>query len=204
MRRKQFICSTLALLATAAAHAQPAFPTKPIRMIVPFPPGGGTDFLARTVATKLAEATGWTIVADNRAGAGGTIGIAETAKAEPTGYTLVMAQVDNLAVAPLLYKNLSYHPVRDVQPVAQVADFSIIQCRGQQDAAVAGPKGHRGRPGRRGAADHARGTGRAAAGGHCQVARRDHGCQHPARMRHGAGQPPRHGFRFAIVRRCAP
>ena len=72
-----------ALLATSA-QAQ-AYPAKPIRMITPFPPGGGTDYLARTVANKLTEFSKWTVVVDNRAGAGGTIGIAEAAKASALG-----------------------------------------------------------------------------------------------------------------------
>ena len=113
-----------ALLATSA-QAQ-AYPAKPIRMITPFPPGGGTDYLARTVANKLTEFSKWTVVADNRAGAGGTIGIAEAAKASALGYDVVMGQLDNLAVAPLLYKNLPYDVQRDLQPVALVADSPII------------------------------------------------------------------------------
>jgi tripartite-type tricarboxylate transporter receptor subunit TctC len=125
MDRRQLLSAALALSALPPARAQ-AFPSKPIRLIVPFPPGGGTDFIARTVATRLAEITGWTIVPDNKAGAGGTIGIGEAAKAENSGHTLVMAQVDNLAVAPLLYRNLPYHPTRDLQPVANIADFPII------------------------------------------------------------------------------
>lgn len=71
---------------TAAPAAAGAYPTKPIRMIVPFPPGGGTDILARLVSAKLAEANKWTVVADNKPGAGGTIGIGEAVKAAPTGY----------------------------------------------------------------------------------------------------------------------
>ncbi len=113
-----------ALLATSA-QAQ-AYPAKPIRMITPFPPGGGTDYLARTVANKLTEFSKWTVVVDNRAGAGGTIGIAEAAKASALGYDVVMGQLDNLAVAPLHYKNLTYDVQRDLQPVALVADSPII------------------------------------------------------------------------------
>jgi tripartite-type tricarboxylate transporter receptor subunit TctC len=97
--------------ATVASQAQtPAYPAKPIRMIVPFPPGGGTDILARLVAQKLTETVHWTVVPDNRAGAGGTIGIAEAARSAPTGYDIVMGQKDNMVVAPWLYKNLSYNP----------------------------------------------------------------------------------------------
>ncbi len=102
------------------------WPTRPIRLIVPFPPGGGTDFLSRTVAVKVAEATGWSVVPDNRAGAGGTIGLGEAAKAETSGHTMVMAQLDNLVIAPQFYRNLPYDPLRDFTPVALVGDSPIL------------------------------------------------------------------------------
>ncbi len=110
---------------TTGAHAQ-AYPAKPVRMIVPFPPGGGTDILARLVAQKLTEANHWTVVPDNRGGAGGTIGIAEAARAAPTGYDIVMGQKDNMVVAPWLYKNLSYNPVKDFTAVAHVAYTPVV------------------------------------------------------------------------------
>ncbi|HVR49346.1 MAG TPA: tripartite tricarboxylate transporter substrate binding protein [Pseudorhodoferax sp.] len=125
MDRRQLLAAALALAAAAPVRAQ-AFPGRPIRLVVPFPPGGGTDFIARTVSTRLAESTGWTVVADNKAGAGGTIGVAEVAKAENSGHTLLLGQLDNLGVAPLLYKGLPYQPQRDLQPVINVADFPII------------------------------------------------------------------------------
>ena len=115
----------VSLTFTTAAHAQ-AYPAKPVRMIVPFPPGGGTDILARLVAQKLTEANHWTVVPDNRGGAGGTIGIAEAARAAPTGYDIVMGQKDNMVVAPWLYKNLSYNPVKDLTAVAHVAYTPVV------------------------------------------------------------------------------
>ncbi|SDJ73303.1 tripartite tricarboxylate transporter substrate binding protein [Variovorax sp. OV700] len=115
----------VSLTFSTAAHAQ-AYPAKPVRMIVPFPPGGGTDILARLVAQKLTEANHWTVVPDNRAGAGGTIGIAEAARAAPTGYDIVMGQKDNMVVAPWLYKNLSYNPVKDLTAVAHVAYTPVV------------------------------------------------------------------------------
>lgn len=121
--------ATGVLLALSTGHtlAQPAaYPSKPIRMIVPFPPGGGTDILSRLVANKLTEVSKWTVIADNRAGAGGTIGIAEAAKAAPTGYEMVMGQKDNLVVAPWLYKNLSYEPTKDLVAVAHVAYTPVV------------------------------------------------------------------------------
>ncbi|HSV60153.1 MAG TPA: tripartite tricarboxylate transporter substrate binding protein [Variovorax sp.] len=110
----------------APAHAQASYPTKPVRLIVPFPPGGGTDILSRLVATRLTESVKWTVVPDNRAGAGGTIGIAEAARAAPTGYDMVMGQKDNMVVAPWLYKNLSYDPTKDLTAVAHVAYTPVV------------------------------------------------------------------------------
>src|SRR6187551_1162472 len=106
---RKFLSFIALALVLCAAQAQ-TYPAKPIRLIVPFPPGGGTDILSRLVASKLTEATKWTVVPDNRGGAGGTIGIAEAVRAAPTGYDMVMGQKDNLVVAPWLYKNLSYEP----------------------------------------------------------------------------------------------
>ena len=120
----------LALAASSAVAQTPltpaAYPNKPIRMIVPFPPGGGTDILARLVAAKLTDISKWTVIADNRAGAGGTIGMAEAAKAAPSGYEMVMGQKDNLVVAPWLYKNLSYDPIKDLVAVAHVAYTPVV------------------------------------------------------------------------------
>ena len=115
-----------AIAAPMTVLAQAAFPTKPIRLIVPFPPGGGTDILSRLVAQKLTESAKWTVVADNRAGAGGTIGITEAAKAAPTGYDLVMGQKDNMVVGPWLYKNLPWDPTKDFAPIAHVAYTPVI------------------------------------------------------------------------------
>jgi tripartite-type tricarboxylate transporter receptor subunit TctC len=127
MFKHLFALAALSLGLVAGAPAQTApYPSKPIRLIVPFPPGGGTDVLSRLIATRLGESTGWSIVADNRAGAGGTLGISEAVKAPPTGLELVMGQKDNLVVAPWLYKKLPYQPLRDLTPVAHVAFTPII------------------------------------------------------------------------------
>ena len=123
--RSLALALALPLAFATAAQAQ-SYPAKPIRMIVPFPPGGGTDILARLVAQKLTEANHWTAVPDNRAGAGGTIGIAEAARAAPTGYDIVMGQKDNMVVAPWLYKNLSYDPTKDLVAVAHVAYTPVV------------------------------------------------------------------------------
>jgi tripartite-type tricarboxylate transporter receptor subunit TctC len=112
-------------LLAGAAHAQ-TYPDKPIRMVIPFPPGGGTDILGRLVAQKLTEANKWTIVPDNKAGAGGTLGITEAARGKPDGYDMVMGQKDNLVVGPWLYKSLPWNPVKDFTPVAHVAWSPVI------------------------------------------------------------------------------
>ncbi|GAA4342720.1 tripartite tricarboxylate transporter substrate binding protein [Pigmentiphaga soli] len=124
MTRTLSLFAALALSASVA-HAQP-YPSKPIHLIVPFPPGGGTDILSRLVATRLAEANKWTVVPENRAGAGGTIGIAAAVRAAPTGYEVVMGQKDNLVVAPWLYKSVSYDPTKDLAAVAHVAYTPIV------------------------------------------------------------------------------
>lgn len=108
-----------------AAHAE-TYPAKPVRLIIPFPPGGGTDILGRLIAQKLTEAQQWQIVPDNKAGAGGTVGISEAAKARPDGYEMVMGQKDNLVVGPWIYKSLPWSPVKDFTPVAHVAWAPVI------------------------------------------------------------------------------
>ena len=128
---KMLFSFTLLACALTAVQAQTppqanAYPSRPIRLIVPFPPGGGTDILSRLVANKLTEASKWTVIPDNRGGAGGTIGIAEAARAAPTGYDMVMGQKDNLVVAPWLYKTLSYDPTRDLVAVAHVAYTPVV------------------------------------------------------------------------------
>jgi len=113
------------LAAVSFAHAQPSYPTKPIRFIVPFPPGGGTDILARLVGNKLTETAGWQIVVDNRGGAGGTVGLQAATQATPDGYTMVMGQTSNLAINPSLYSKIPYDPIRDFVPVSLVSASPI-------------------------------------------------------------------------------
>jgi tripartite-type tricarboxylate transporter receptor subunit TctC len=117
----------LALAVTGAtAFAQTAYPNKPIRLVVPFPPGGGTDLIARTVAQRLTDSLKWTIVIDNRPGAGGNIGVDTVAKAAPDGYTLVIGQTSNLAVNPTLYPKLPYDPTKDFAPVVVLSSSPIV------------------------------------------------------------------------------
>lgn len=107
-----------------AAHA--AYPDKPIRLIVPFPPGGGTDVLAREVATAMAKKTGWNFVIQNLGGAGGNIGVEQAVKAAPDGYTLVFGQTSNLTINPTLYTHLPYDPERDLTPIGLVAQAPLV------------------------------------------------------------------------------
>ncbi len=107
-------------IAGASALAQERFPTRPIRMICPFPPGGTTDLVARLVAQKLTEAWSQQVVVDNRPGAGGVIGTEMVAKAAPDGYTMLLGSITTHAVNPALYRKLSFDPLRDFQPVSLV------------------------------------------------------------------------------------
>ena len=109
-----------------AAQAQTAYPAKAIRLIVPFPPGGGTDMIARAVAQKMADQNKWSVIVDNRPGAGGNLGVDAVAKADPDGYTLVMGQTSNLTINPTLYKKLPYDPLKDLAPVALVSSSPIV------------------------------------------------------------------------------
>jgi len=114
----------IALLAVLPVHAQ-EWPTKPVRMIVPFPPGGGTDTVARPLAIKLAQILGQQVVIDNRGGAGGTIGAAAAAKAAPDGYTVLLYSVHG-AVAAAAYKTLPYDLQKDLVPVTTAAIFPDV------------------------------------------------------------------------------
>jgi len=114
------------VLAQNAAVASNWPGSKPVRLIVPFPPGGGTDILSRLIAQKLTEARQWTVVVENKPGAGGTIGITEAARAAPTGFDIVMGQKDNLVVAPWLYKSLPWNPIEDLTTIASVAHSPIL------------------------------------------------------------------------------
>jgi tripartite-type tricarboxylate transporter receptor subunit TctC len=123
---KKSICFMVMSCAVAPCSGADAYPGKPVRWIVPFPPGGGTDLISRTLAQKLSEAWGIQVVADNRPGAGGTIGMDAAAKAPADGYTIVLGQTSNIAVAPGLYRKLPYDPLKDVQPVTQVVSTPLV------------------------------------------------------------------------------
>ena len=107
--------------AVAPLTAQAAYPDQPIRILIPFTPGGGTDFVSRMVGFKLSELTGWQVVLENRPGAGGNLAVEAASKAAADGYTLVMGQTDNMMLGPWLYTNLSYDSVKSFAPVIQIS-----------------------------------------------------------------------------------
>jgi tripartite-type tricarboxylate transporter receptor subunit TctC len=120
MHRRTAIACAL-LLASAAALAQSSYPQKPVRIVVPYPPGGTTDLLARLVAARLGDKLGQNFTVDNRAGASGAIGSQLVAKSPPDGYTLVMATISSHGINSALNKTLPYDPVADFAPITLVA-----------------------------------------------------------------------------------
>ncbi len=121
---RRTLITLAALLATSGALAQ-SWPDKPIRMIVPWPPGGGTDIITRVISDKLSANLGWKIVVENKAGAGGTVGLDAAAKARPDGYTFAMGQTSNMAIAPSLTAGLPYDPLKDFTPISLVSEIPV-------------------------------------------------------------------------------
>jgi len=113
--------AAFALAALAAGACAQDYPSKPIRLLIPFPPGGGTDFVSRLVGTKLNDTLKWTVVLDNRPGASGNIALAEAAKSPPDGYTIVMGQSDNIMLGPWLYANVGYDTLKSFAPIVRVS-----------------------------------------------------------------------------------
>ena len=102
------------------------YPSRPIRIVVPFPPGGGTDVGTRVIAQKLQEALGQPVLVENKGGAAGILGTEYTAKAAPDGYTIMMGNIGTHAINVSLYKKLSYDPVKDFVPISQVAGLPML------------------------------------------------------------------------------
>jgi tripartite-type tricarboxylate transporter receptor subunit TctC len=116
--RRGLIGTTATMLAAPRLlHAQAAWPTRPVRLVVPFAPGGGTDILARILAQELSERLPQPMVVDNRAGAGGNVAMEHVARAAPDGYTLIMGTNGGVAANRHLYRNMTFDPVRDLEPV---------------------------------------------------------------------------------------
>lgn len=113
-------------LTSTGALAEKAYPAKPIRLIVPMPPAGGTDTISRIIADRLDDASGWTIVVENKPGATGNIGMDAVAKSQPDGYTIGMGQAANLAINPWLYPSMPFNPLKDFTPIGLVAAQPVI------------------------------------------------------------------------------
>jgi tripartite-type tricarboxylate transporter receptor subunit TctC len=127
---KLFMAAALGLAALAGvepqASAQSAYPNKPIRLIVPFSPGGITDAGARVIAEQLSRRLGQQIIVDNRAGASGNIGCQQAALAEADGYTLLLVPDSNMLLSPHVYKSLPYDPIKDFVPIGKVGDTALV------------------------------------------------------------------------------
>jgi len=128
MNRSSFIVhhsAFILLCAALAAFLSPAlaqqYPSRPVRFVVPFAPGGSTDTLARTIGVKLADSLGQQVVVDNRSGANGNIGMEIVARSPPDGHTIVLGYIANLAIAPSLYAKLPFDAVKDFAPITQIA-----------------------------------------------------------------------------------
>jgi tripartite-type tricarboxylate transporter receptor subunit TctC len=121
IRRRSLVAFAAAALASRSLRAQGAWPTKPVRIVVPFAPGGTTDILARALAPELAKAFGQSFIVENKAGAGGNLGADIVAKSPPDGYTLLMGTVGTQAINPSLYPKMPYDAAKDFVPITLVA-----------------------------------------------------------------------------------
>jgi tripartite-type tricarboxylate transporter receptor subunit TctC len=130
MRRREFIVlaggALVASSLTPGDAAAQAYPTRPVTLVIPFPPGGGNDALGRMVADKMSKSIGQQIVVDNRGGAGGTIATRAVARASPDGHTILLAYTGTLAINPSLYANPGYDPRRDFAPIGLIASLSSV------------------------------------------------------------------------------
>ena len=124
--RRLLYCGAIALAGAASALLAQPYPAKPVRIIVPFPPGGGLDIVARTISPKLSEALGQQIVIDNRGGASGLLGTELAAKAAPDGYTIFMGTLGNLSVNPLLFPKAPFDIARDFTPLTQAVAVTFM------------------------------------------------------------------------------
>jgi tripartite-type tricarboxylate transporter receptor subunit TctC len=134
--RRLLLAAAAAALLPLGAHAQGAWPNKPVRIVVPFAPGGTTDILARALAPELSKAFGQSFVVENRAGAGGNIGADAVAKAAPDGYTLLMGTVGTHGINKSLYSKMPYDPQKDFVPITLVAGVPNVMVLNAEKAAA--------------------------------------------------------------------
>jgi tripartite-type tricarboxylate transporter receptor subunit TctC len=120
------VALSIAMPAALAAEAQGPYPSRPIRYVVPFAPGGPTDIMSRAIAERLAVSLGAPVVVDNRAGAGGSLGAEIVARSAPDGYTLMIGHVGTHAINISLYAKVNYDPIRDFQPISMVATLPFV------------------------------------------------------------------------------
>lgn len=134
LRRQVIVTAAFAALATFVAGPTQAqeWPQKPVKLIVPFPAGGGTDIIGRVVGNKLGDLLKQPVIVENKPGAGGNLGVDAAAKSAADGYTMVLGQTSNLAINPSLYKSLPYDPVKDLITVALLADAPLVMVVGQE------------------------------------------------------------------------
>ena len=126
MNKARLVAALVVASLTTVAAAQDYPGNKPIKLVVPFPAGGGTDIFARVIGNKLTETLKWVVVVDNKPGAGGNIGIDAVAKSPPDGYTIGLGQTSNLSINPTLYAKLPYDPLKDLVPIVLVADAPLV------------------------------------------------------------------------------
>ena len=126
IRNIAFAVLSLALVAASITASAQAWPQKPVRMIIPFAPGGASDFAGRIISPRLSEALGQQIVIENRAGASGNLGMEAAAKAAPDGYTIYLGNIGTVSINPAVFQNLAVNPTKDFIPVSLVAELPSI------------------------------------------------------------------------------
>ena len=126
MKFLTLLAAAAVVAAPFASVAQEKWPTQNITFLVPFPPGGPTDIMARLLSTPLGAKLGTTVVVENRAGASGNIGSGAVARAKPDGYTILLATSGNMSVNQILFKNLNYDPIKDFAPIIQISKFPLV------------------------------------------------------------------------------
>lgn len=129
MLNRRTLVALIAVASAAVASAQ-SYPNRAIRVVVPFPAGGGTDLIAREVTQKVTQSTGWTFVVENKPGAGGNLGVEAAAKSPADGYTIVLGQTSNMSISPSLYPKLPYDPAKDLAPILLVANAPFVLVTG--------------------------------------------------------------------------